>query len=264
MLTGSRSVCYTIEGLSTEFDPLVASLTTHLEPISLEDLYAHLLTFEQRLERNNSISNLANSSVHVAHRHTNSHGKPQRQFYVPNGPSSGRDRGSSPSSSYFGSSNRPTCQLCLRIGHIAAKCYHRFDHAYQVPSPPAAFLTVNQSSPDMNWYPDTASTHHLTNDLTNLNITAEEYAGNEQIRVGNGQGLDILHTGLASLPSAHNHFSLKSLLHVPAIQKNLISINQFTRDNNFFIEFHPFDFHVKDLRTQHLLLHGSSRVCLYI
>jgi hypothetical protein len=151
-------------------------------------------------------------------------------------------------------SNRPMCQLCNRVGHTATRCYHRFDHAYKVSSPPAAFLTVNQSSPDINWYPDTAYTHHLTNDLTNLNITANEYTGNEQIRVGNGQGLNILHTGLAFLPSTYKHFSLKSLLHVPVIQKNLISVNKFTRDNNVFIEFHPFEFRVKDLHTRRLLL----------
>jgi hypothetical protein len=115
----------------------------------------------------------------------------------------------------------------------------------------------------MNWYPDTAATHHLTNDLSNLNMQSEEYTGNEQIRVGNGQGLDILHSGLASLPIAKKIFSLKSLLHVPDIQKNLISVNQFTRDNNVPIEFHPFDFHVKDLRTGTLLLKGSSKNGLY-
>ena len=178
-----------------------------------------------------------------------------------NGPSNslfhgrGRGRGHggrAPSSHQFGSSNRHVCQLCNRVGHIAARCYHRFDHAYQVSSPPAAFLTVNQSSPDMNWYPDTASTHHLTNDLTNLNIKADEYKGNEQIRVRNGQGLNILHTSSTFLPSTHKHFSLKSLLHVLVIQKKLIFINKFARDNNVFIEFHPFDFRVKDLHTQGL------------
>jgi hypothetical protein len=101
----------------------------------------------------------------------------------------------------------------------------------------------------MDWYPDTAATHHLTNDLSNLNMQSEEYTGNEQIRVGNGQGLDIIHFGLASLPTAKKNFSLKSLLHVPDIQKNLIFVIQFTRDNNVSIEFHPFDFHVKDLHT---------------
>jgi hypothetical protein len=263
-------VCYIIGGLSADYDPLVASLTTRLEPISLEDLYAHLLIFEQRLERNNSVSDLTNSSVHVAQRQIPMHGRGGR---ASNGPSNGsfhgrgrgRGRGGRALSSHqFGSSNRPMCQLCNKVGHTAARCYHRFDHAYQVSSPPAAFLTVNQPSPDINWYPDTASTHHLTNDLTNLNITADEYTGNEQIRVGNGQGLKILHTGSAFLPSTHKHFSLKSLLHVPVIQKNLISVNKFTRDNNVFIEFHPFDFRVKDLHTHRLLLRGPSRDGLYI
>jgi len=72
----------------------------------------------------------------------------------------------------------------------------------------------------------------MTNDLTNLNIRADEYTGNEHIRVGNGQGLRILHIGLASLSSTHRKFLLPSLLHVPNITKNLISVNQFTKDNN--------------------------------
>jgi len=66
------------------------------------------------------------------------------------------------------------------------------------------------------------------------------------IRVGNGQGLKILHTGLANLPTPSRNFQLSSLLHVPEIQKNLISVYQFTHDNNVFIEFHPSYFRVKD------------------
>jgi hypothetical protein len=233
-------VCYIIGGLSADFDPLVASLTTHLEPISLEDMYAHLLIFEQWLERNNSDPDLTNSSVHVAQRQIPMHGRGGR---ASNGPSNGsfhghgcgRGRGGrAPSSHQFGSSNQPMCQLCNRVGHTIAWYYHRFDHAYQVSSPPTALLTINQSSLDMNWHPDTASTHHLTNDLTNLSITVDEYTCNEQIRVGNGQGLNILHIGSAFLPSTHKHFSLKSLLHVLVILKNLISVNKFTRDNNFY------------------------------
>jgi hypothetical protein len=83
--------------------------------------------------------------------------------------------------------------------------------------PPSAFLTTHPTQPDMNWYPDTSSTNHLTNDLSNLNLQVEEYTGIEQIRVGNGQGLDILHTSSASLPTSKKNFSLNSLLHVPDI-----------------------------------------------
>jgi hypothetical protein len=96
----------------------------------------------------------------------------------------------------------------------------------------------------MNWYLDTATTHHLTNDLSNLNMQFEEYIGNEHLRAGNGQGLDILNSGLVYLPTTKKFFSLKSLLCVLDIQKNLISVNQFTRVNNVSIEFHPFDFRV--------------------
>jgi hypothetical protein len=67
----------------------------------------------------------------------------------------------------------------------------------------------------MNWYPDTSSTNHLTNELSNLTLHANEYLGFGQIHVGNGQGLQIIHTGLASLPTPNRIFTLPNLLHVP-------------------------------------------------
>ena len=36
---------------------------------------------------------------------------------------------------------------------------------------------------DLNWYFDSGATHHLTNDLANLNVRAKEYIGLETIRV---------------------------------------------------------------------------------
>ena len=71
----ANMVCYIIRGLSADFDPLIASLTTRLEPISLDDLYAHLLIFEQWLEGNNFVPNLTNSLVHVAQRQIPMHGR---------------------------------------------------------------------------------------------------------------------------------------------------------------------------------------------
>jgi len=59
----------------------------------------------------------------------------------------------------------------------------------------------------------------LTPELFNLNLRAEEYTGFEQIKVGNGQGMDIHHTSLDSLPSSNHTFTLQSLLHAPQIEK---------------------------------------------
>jgi hypothetical protein len=28
-----------------------------------------------------------------------------------------------------------------------------------------------------NWYPDTRATHHITNDVQNLNLSSEDYTG---------------------------------------------------------------------------------------
>jgi hypothetical protein len=65
----SELICYILAGLTSDF-------TTRLEPFSVEDLYAHLLTFEQRLERNNEVSDLSNASIHVAQRQNSIPSKP--------------------------------------------------------------------------------------------------------------------------------------------------------------------------------------------
>jgi hypothetical protein len=271
-LKDSELISYILAGLGSDYDPLITSITTRIDPVSLEDLYGHLLTHEQRLDHANTAGDLAVPSVHVAQRSTNS-GRPSHPFR-------GRGRGgrvhgsfqqhssnttgSSRQHSPNTSSNRPVCQVCSKPGHTALKCYHRFDHSYKVDSaPPSAFPTIPPGPSDLNWYPDTGSTNHLTNDLSNLTIRADAYHGPDQIRVGNGQGLEIRHTGLASLSTPTRFFKLPHLLHVPHIQKNLISVHQFTNDNHVFIEFHPSVFYVKDLRTGTLLLKGPSRGGLY-
>jgi hypothetical protein len=75
--------------------------------------------------------------------------------------------------------------------------------------------------------------------------------------------LHISHSGYGLLPTPSRNFNLFSLFHVPQIQKNLISVNQFTRDNHVFIEYHPTFFCVKDLPTRQLLLQGPSKFVLY-
>ena len=58
-----------------------------------------------------------------------------------------------------------------------------------------ALYASPQAASDLNWYSDSSATHHLTNDLANLNVRAEEYTGSESIRVGNGKSLPVTHIG---------------------------------------------------------------------
>ena len=126
-----------------------------------------------------------------------------------------------------------------------------------------AYMTSPSSTLDTNWYPDTGSTNHLTNDLQNLNLHSEPYHGGDQIHVGDGAGLPIKHIGSATIPTPNHSFTLSHLLHVPQIKKNLISVSQFTSENNVYIEFHPSFFLVKDRTTGRILMRGKTKDGLY-
>jgi hypothetical protein len=113
--------------------------------------------------------------------------------------------------------------------------------------------------PEENWYSDTSATHHLTNNLQNLNISSEEYSGQDQIRIG----LSISHSGSTALSFSRRNFLLKQLLHVPNICKNLLSVRQFSLDNDVFFEFHSSFFTIKDRKTRLSVHHGQLKDGLY-
>jgi len=158
-------------------------------------------------------------------------------------------------------SSRPTCQVCGKLGHIALNCYRRFDLAFQAARPTLTAYNAGPSQPrDLNWYPDTGATHHITSDLNNLNLHSEAYDGHDEIQVGNGTRLVIKNTGISTLSP---NFILRSVLHVPQITKNLLSIQKFTSDNNVYVEFYPSCFFVKDRISGKILHQGPSRHGLY-
>ena len=118
-------------------------------------------------------------------------------------------------------------------------------------------------SSDLNWFPNTGATNHVIADLANLSLQADGYNGTDKLHVGNGRGLTIHHTGSSKLIFPCATFMLKHLFHVLHIKKNLLSVSQFTRDNNVYFEFYPSIFCVKDPLTGNTLLHGHSRDGLY-
>ena len=127
-----------------------------------------------------------------------------------------------------------------------------------------ALFTTPQSASDLNKYPDSGATHHLTANLAKLNVRANEYQDSNQIRIGNGLGLSVKHIGSTKLSTPTSSFILQDVLHVPHITKNLILVHKFTTNTNTSIEFHPTYFIVKDRITKKVLLCGLSRDGLYL
>ena len=80
------------------------------------------------------------------------------------------------------------------------------------------------------------------------------------IIVGNGNLLPVVSTGSTVLP--HN-LHLNKVLVSPNLIKNLISVRQFTIDNNCTVEFDPFGCSVKDLPTQNEIVRCNSSGPLY-
>jgi hypothetical protein len=161
--------------------------------------------------------------------------------------------------------SRPTCQICGKIGHTAFRCYHQQESIpdqQHPPSPQAYYSTPALPAEDV-WYPDTGATHHVTNELQYLNLSREEYHGQDRIRVGDGTGLPISHVASASFIFSRRKLIVNQLLRVPSISKNLLSVQKFAFDNSVFFEFHSSYFLIKDIQTKAILHQGQTKDGLY-
>ncbi|CAM8988176.1 unnamed protein product [Rhodiola kirilowii] len=286
-------VSYLLAGLDEEYDSLVESILSRDAPPSVQDLYARLLSTEQRIERRRAAE--ISHNPHSAN-YTRRGGRFSRS-----GSSSSSTRGgrfgprSPPHHAAINSPNRPNypeaarpnnrsssprprlhCQLCNELGHVASRCFKRFqrdflgmDNDGRNTSRQIAMANHVQQGHTSNypvdpaWYLDTGATDHLTNDPEKLH-TKEDYNGKDQVHTADGSGMDIIHVGNTTL-NTHSTKSLflRNILHVPSITKNLVSVHKFTCDNNVSVEFYPNKLLVKDLATNTVLLKGRSYGGLY-
>ncbi|GJT38950.1 ribonuclease H-like domain-containing protein [Tanacetum coccineum] len=133
-------------------------------------------------------------------------------------------------------------------------------HPSHATSLPSAFSTMMLHDP--TWNMDTGATSHLNSNAHNLStlFNSRLYPS---IHVGDGNSIPVTNTGHIIIPSLHRPLHLHNVLVTPNIIKNLISVRQFTRDNNCTIEFDAFGFSVKDFLTRHILLRCDSSGDLY-
>jgi hypothetical protein len=93
-LTDCEVVSYILVGLSSEYDSFVTTVTTRIDPILLEDLYGHLLTFESRMEANNPAADVGFPSANFVTKTNNNRGSGSSNYNSGRGNSySSRSRG---------------------------------------------------------------------------------------------------------------------------------------------------------------------------
>ena len=125
----------------------------------------------------------------------------------------------------------------------------------------AQFQTLQLQQPaQQNWYFDTGATNHVASDAGILSPTTSSVHSPSSIVVGNGNLVPVTSTGTAHLS---DNLHLNNVLVAPNLIKNLISVRQFTIDNNCTVEFDPFGCSVKDLPTRSEIVRCDSSGPLY-
>ncbi|KAK4358275.1 hypothetical protein RND71_023885 [Anisodus tanguticus] len=110
---------------------------------------------------------------------------------------------------------------------------------------------------------DTGATSHLTRTACNIpKLFHLKYP--QYIIVGNGYRIPIQGYGTTYTQPPHPPFSLNNILYAPNIIKNLKSVRKFTHNNSVSVDFDPFGFNVKDLRTGTPLMRCNSTEDIYL
>ncbi|GJR61483.1 ribonuclease H-like domain-containing protein [Tanacetum coccineum] len=133
-------------------------------------------------------------------------------------------------------------------------------YASQPTTLPSAFSIMPPQDPA--WHMDTSASSYLNFNTSNL-ITIFDKRLFPSVHIGDGKSIPVINTGHSIIPSHHHPLHLHNVLVTPNIIKNLIYVRQFTRDNNYTIEFDAFSFSVKDYLTRHILLRCDSLGDLY-
>ncbi|GFS33695.1 hypothetical protein Acr_00g0030110 [Actinidia rufa] len=153
-VTYTDHLIYFLGGLGRDYNPFVTSIQSQAIRPSIEEVHSLLLSYDARLERQSATDTLSSLQANLANL---TYQKPKFKNpstnSFPNSNSYSHPRGQNRNPSYSPNPSspkpRPRCQICLKPGHTANKCYHRTNLNYQPPPPPPrnfnAYITPNPS-----------------------------------------------------------------------------------------------------------------------
>ncbi|XP_073058680.1 uncharacterized protein [Primulina eburnea] len=182
-------VLYILGGVGVEYEAVVVHITSRVDALSTADVSALLMAHEARIESYTTNTDGSTPNINATTFSQSKGRDTPTQSFTPRG--RGRGRFFRGGRKNWNNNNRPTCQICGHSGHVAEKCYYRFDKdfvpqhrnsgppfqptAHPNRGPPSAAVAMKQ--PDMLnedwWFPDSGASHHVTNDLGNLTIGSE-------------------------------------------------------------------------------------------
>ncbi|KAM1004535.1 hypothetical protein ACFX2C_004724 [Malus domestica] len=158
------------------------------------------------------------------------------------------------------------CQICGKKNHSAPFCHFR-NANLQSQQVAAMHVAGPSSVPSANsqqvWLTDSGATSHMTADLNQLSL-ASPFPSNETIQTaGGGAGLSISHIGSSTLHTPFKPLHLNSVLYVPRLSQNLLSVHKLCLDNNCWLIYDAFCFWIQDKAIGRILFNGHCSNGLY-
>uniref|UniRef100_A0A3Q7IDP4 Uncharacterized protein n=1 Tax=Solanum lycopersicum TaxID=4081 RepID=A0A3Q7IDP4_SOLLC len=199
-VTNYELVTYILYGLDPSYGPFRTAINLRTPPVTCEELFGLLLQEEQKLADESGhvtlSANIANRQNFQSRPSYNSN-PPTNQFQQRNPKSHDNKR----------PSNRPLCQICEKLDHLAKNCYNRYNDQYpptNTPRPQANVATSSSAFLDPSWCLDSGATNHVTADVGNLSI-ASDYSGNDSLADLQGKVLlrGMIKHGLYHLAASH-------------------------------------------------------------
>jgi hypothetical protein len=125
----------------------------------------------------------------------------------------------------------------------------------------SAFSTMTVNPPSSGeWYFNSEASSHMASDAGILSRSTTRSSFPSSMIVGNGSLVPVISTGYTALPGS---IQLHNVLVSPGLIKNIISVRQFTTDNNCSVEFDPSGCSVKDLSSRNEIIRCNSSGPLY-
>ena len=193
-------ISYIIHGLDADYQPLISALDACVTPVTLDELFAMLSNFDQRMVHfhgssgggfKSSANSVSRGRGGSSRRGGFSHGRGRSSGGGNGGGSNSRKgggRSSSNNRTRSGGGNprarpdAPRCQICGKLGHTAKDCWYRYeedDYDSQDEEKVAAAADGSYGV-DTNWYVDSGATNHITNELEKVTMK-EKYRGKDQV-----------------------------------------------------------------------------------
>jgi hypothetical protein len=189
---------------------MVALIRTHESALSFEELHDLLIGHESYLKRLDITSPPLVVIAHNTQRrnHSFSQKKPWSSLkaVIQKYDSKSQPR-------YFRQQKyTPKCQYCDQLGHVTKYCPKL--HTRKA----IANCTTASQSPDQRWLIDSAASHNITSQVSNLHLHSE-YDGIDEVLIGDGLGLKITHSGSLTFPFLNALSKLKTLFMFPPLIK---------------------------------------------